>query len=343
MSDEDSKKFIEELEELEPDDGVLAYTPLMVEVERCNNNPEKMKEVISVYLPLALLCGLRNDRCLKDIKDVGEKYPYLIPEIITSAQKLRKDKTFSSWTLFESAEYKTFIDSLKYRTKYLNDALFEIYSKFWPGLLNVFREFDLDSNKIHYPVLINVPPEYENVPIKLFIVGQQTRGSKRKSILDINELLSCYQRFNLGHRFRQRPFWQACHELYKTLNPIAPKYGFIWSNLIKIDENSKRPSPELEERICSAFPVLPLEIEITRPNVVVFFTGPNYDIRLKKTFEGLKLEPIDGYNIRAFARLIHNSLPQNSFRAYHPVYIKRGKPYKLEDIFNEIKRNITIK
>jgi len=219
----------------------------------------------------------------------------------------------------------------------LNDKLLEIYQKYWPNLLNLISEDDIAAKKIHYPLLINIPQEYERVPIKLFVVGQQTRGG-RKGVqhLNITELMQWYKQFNLGQGKGKFPFWQACHQLYETLNPSAPKFGFVWSNLIKIDEKNKRPSPDLEEKICSAFPVLPLEIEAAHPDVVVFFTGPKYDFRLKKTFDGLILEPMEGHKINTFARVVHSTLPYNSFRVYHPVYIRRSKPYQLQDIFSEI-------
>jgi hypothetical protein len=223
----------------------------------------------------------------------------------------------------------------------LNDNLVEIYQKYWPNLLNVISEDDITSKKIHYPLLINIPQEYEKMPKKLFVVGQQTRGG-RKGVqhLDINELMLWYKDFNLGQKKGSSPFWYACHLLHQTLNPSAPKYGFVWSNLIKIDEKNKRPSPDLEEKICSAFPVLPLEIEVAHPDIVVFFTGPNYDSRLKKTFNGLILEPMEGYKPRTFARIVHKMLPYNSFRVYHPVYINRSKPYQLHDIYSEINASL---
>jgi hypothetical protein len=219
----------------------------------------------------------------------------------------------------------------------LNATLVKTYRQHWTNLQSVLRETDNVEKNFTYPLLINIFPEYLIAPVKLFVVGQQTRGWQKKTEGDaITYLIQRYEHFHLGQRYRRTPFWQACHQLNLKLNPDGPQYGFIWSNLIKIDQNKHRPVAEIEEKVCTAFPVLPLEIQISRPDVVVFFTGPNYDFRLKKTFYGLTFQAIAGYKVRTLARVIHNSLPYNSFRTYHPAYIRRSKQLLLEEIVSKI-------
>ncbi len=227
----------------------------------------------------------------------------------------------------------------------LNSILAETYRRYWPNLRNAVSENEVIEKDLSYPLLIHIFPEYESAPIKLFIVGQQTRSSQKTRIrwqkkyedAPIAELMQQTERFHLGEKHKRAPFWHACYQLNHTLNPSGPEFGFIWSNLIRIDQGGHKPNNDIEEKISIAFPVLPLEIEIAHPDVVVFFTGPSYDARLKKTFKGLKFEAVGNYPSRVLARVIHNSLPYNSYRTYHPVYIRRSRQLELGNIINEIK------
>ncbi len=58
---------------------------------------------------------------------------------------------------------------------------------------------------------------------------------------------------------------------------------------------------------------------------MVFMTGPNYDSDLQSAFPGSKLKEIPGEDARFLARVEGNSLPENSFRTYHPNYLVKSK------------------
>lgn len=109
MSDKD---FLDELNELDPG-GVLAYTPLMHKLEENGYTVAERKDIAISYLPIVLSCALQNNDCLDDIKNVAEKYPELIPEILTAALNLRNDKNFKEWTKYESKGYGEFVSTLE--------------------------------------------------------------------------------------------------------------------------------------------------------------------------------------------------------------------------------------
>lgn len=88
--------------------GVMAYTPLLSRLERCADNAERDRVALK-YLPANLLCALQDDNCLRDIIDVGEKYPRLLPYIYGIALGLRSNQKLKSWTEYESFNYKEFI------------------------------------------------------------------------------------------------------------------------------------------------------------------------------------------------------------------------------------------
>lgn len=167
------------------------------------------------------------------------------------------------------------------------------------------------------PLLMEVPEAYHLAPVKLMIVGQQTLGWGEQCE-DLDQLLALYREFDLGLECRRSPFWHAAHRLHRGLNPDGPERAFLWSNLVKVDQYGRRPEAAMEDSVCS-LGLLAGEIEITKPDVVVFFTGA-YDQRLQSTFPGVEYEQV----LPSAARLKHPALPVHSYRTYHPRYLQRS-------------------
>ena len=69
--------------------------------------------------------------------------------------------------------------------------------------------------------------------------------------------------------------------------------------------------------LCDAFALL-------KPKVCLFFTGPDFDDRLRHTFHGLVYQPVAEWSERVLARLVHPALPANTFRTYYPNYLRRS-------------------
>jgi len=136
--------------------------------------------------------------------------------------------------------------------------------------------------------------------------------------------------------FRRDSFSRASRRLYRRLNSSGPPLdpasgpaygpddGFLKTYLVKMDQRERRPAPPLEERICDAFNVLPDEIRVAQPQVVVFFTGPEYNSRLVATFPAACILPVRGFSIEMLAKISHPSLPEHSYRTYPPAILRVG-------------------
>ena len=200
----------------------------------------------------------------------------------------------------------------------MNQKLSELYQSLYPELTTELAPFK-DVSK---PLLCRVPDGYTDTTVRLMVVGQETRGWGVAGVQDVGSLMNFYREFDLAHSrptARRSPIWQAAHQLFNGLNPQGPERAFIWSNLVKVDQNGSRPKATVEE-IVSRFGLLPREIAITRPGAVVFFTGPYYRSRLTTTFPGVSLEPA----APKISRVVHPQLPKASFHTYHPGYLRRG-------------------
>lgn len=215
------------------------------------------------------------------------------------------------------------------KSEQLNKELFKLYKGQWANIEKILKA----NPQLSHPQLIYVPEKYTETEFRLMIVGQQPyewHFNKDKGIredLDLNpiekieKLLWWYKNFSLGERYSRSPFWQAAHKLNELLNPNFPRYSFLWSNLIKTDKRNWPPDPDIEKEL-RGLRLLQEEIRITQPNVVVFFTGPDYDDRIRQDFEGVESD----WN-QDLARLQHKSLPKNSFRTYHPGHLRRKRKW----------------
>ena len=105
------------------------------------------------------------------------------------------------------------------------------------------------------------------------IVGQQTNGWHNGYFMDspdeniIENLMAEYRIFNLGENYKQTPFINISNSLFDKLNPGGPKFGYIWTNLIKVDQSGNRPTLEIEEVVYGSFPVITEEIRIPKTTV----------------------------------------------------------------------------
>ena len=189
----------------------------------------------------------------------------------------------------------------------------------YASALSALSDISASQDGISGPLFLSVPKDYERTAVRLMIVGQQTYGWPSITI-GLDGLLSQYREFDLGRGYTASPFWQASHRLFAALNPAGPERAFLWSDLVKVDQHNERPAPDVEEQV-SKLGLLLAELRLLKPDVVVFFTGPHYDDRLKKTFPGVEYRELTP----DVAMLKHADLPVKAYRTYHPRYLWQAK------------------
>lgn len=204
----------------------------------------------------------------------------------------------------------------------VNEQLLRLYESVFPR----FAALKAGIRDVSWPLLLEVPARYSSLRRKLMIVGQETRGWGRGEMPDVAGVVAEYRGFDLARHYRRTPFWVAAHRVAQALNPEGPARSFLWSNLVKASQSKTRPCPAVEQAVCS-LGLLPAEIEITRPEVVVFFTGRRYDGRLRETFPGASLERLSPF----VCRVTHAGLPFHSYRTYHPAYLRRSRNWGVLD------------
>lgn len=201
----------------------------------------------------------------------------------------------------------------------MNEKLENLYGR---NKSEFVRISNLSSKEvpIHGPFLMSPSNLYFNSKIKLLVVGKETYGWPCHAN-DISLQMSKYEEFNVGQFYYSSPFWNVIRKVENILG--NPAYSCAWTNLSKFDVNQGSPYGEYERLISNLDTIILEEIKILAPDLCLFFTGPNLDYRIKKTFQNGTFSNVEGWIGRALSKLNHSDLPM-SFRTYHPNYLRRG-------------------
>ena len=236
----------------------------------------------------------------------------------------------------------------------------ELLSRLYLSLL----DSDLDPQltaRLSCPLTLAVTPEWEASPTRLLIVGQETLehglfGDNALGIAPhdirsfgelaslpnraeaIDRLVSVYRTSMTGEGTHEnRPFWLAFNRLWR----LPGFESALWSNMFwcSLDGGSvwnNSTSSELLEISKMQRGRLRREIEVLKPTAVVFFTGPNYDVILKEEFEDAQLLGVSDLPKRGFARVSSQSLPEASFRLYHPKALRMQAHWEWLDTLEQL-------
>lgn len=198
----------------------------------------------------------------------------------------------------------------------MKNQLLKLYQKRKIDFMNIVSAFP--DNKLHGPFLISPSNEYKDQNMPLLIVGQETNGWTDD--VDLESQMATYEDFNVGIYYRSSPFWNITRKVEVALGNKG--YTSAWTNISKFDFENARPYGQNLEEISKVDDLLVDEIRILEPKVCIFFTGPDFDSRIKKIFESVEFIEIDGWPSRQLCQLKHENLPALTFRTYHPRYLR---------------------
>ncbi|RZM27334.1 MAG: hypothetical protein EOO88_13695 [Pedobacter sp.] len=224
----------------------------------------------------------------------------------------------------------------------MNTELTKLYASKWDQLVagHSALKIDDDGARPAFPLLIYVDDQnaYRNADIKVMIFGQETNGwygECEKSVTAIQELYDDF--FNEGDCWDMTtPFWRGAEKFMELIRKKFPEKTIevIWNNVVKIGKHAAigMPSAEIYEVEKTYFQVIPVEVEILKPDVVLFLTGPDYDFVIRDNFGNLEVKELPDATKRQISKL---ELPgvRYSYRTYHPNYLWRND---IEDYFGTI-------
>lgn len=210
----------------------------------------------------------------------------------------------------------------------INQKLLKLFESKWEAV-NKFYDALQEEEEWAVLHLACIPPNYEKTKYKILIVGQENNGygyetEPKKSMLFTLD-------FQNGRYYDNAPFFSFPYSFCASINDCdnekySKKSYLAWVNLkeFSFETSSKKPLNEKAQNIIdNEYNILEEEIKIINPDIVLFLTGPNYDYYIKAQLKGVEFKTVENYGIRQFARVEHEALPKNSFRIYHPVYLRR--------------------
>lgn len=233
----------------------------------------------------------------------------------------------------------------------MEKELYKIYSEKWGNLnkeiLEIYKNSDLKIKPTN-PLLISLENnDYQNSEIKVMIFGQETNSWYETYNGNINKTLNFYRDFfNKGEALNNYSgaFWNGVNRFLDLLGNKYPnkKIGLLWNNVIKIgcEERNKNMPPEYIYKIEKEnFNLIKKEIEILKPNIILFLSGPYYDFAIENAFgTSYKKSQIKEFSERQLSK-IDIGFGENIFRTYHPNYLWRNN---INKYFNAIINQINL-
>ena len=182
------------------------------------------------------------------------------------------------------------------------------------------------------PDLVWADDEYLDAETRVAIIGQQIDGwdyTYPEFISDWNvaDAIKACREFDYGISYYSSPFWQFFHQVRTAQHGLnAGQRTVLWTNLIKfVDAGQNRIlwKSYKDEAIELQKDILVTELRLTKPDVCIFVTGPDYDEILELYYPGIQFQALSS-PVREFAKLKHKDLPNRSYRCYHPKYLRIG-------------------
>lgn len=192
--------------------------------------------------------------------------------------------------------------------------------------LNAFSRSLDENDDCDGPFLMNEPSsKFTNSLHRILVVGQETNGwiggfcGNIEADLDHN--IAVYKRFNFGENY-QSLFFQYAQEVTTRLTHDS---AWMWSNLYKFGKDSGKgaPSDKINELELKYFDIFREEVQVINPTCVVFMTGPYYDSTLQERIPDATFSSMGNFTQRQLAKVKSQSLPEASYRIYHPGYGNR--------------------
>ena len=124
------------------------------------------------------------------------------------------------------------------------------------------------------------------------------------------------------------------------------RVAYLWNNISKLSIGGRDGvSPEIHELEKEYFHVIPQEIEILKPDVLIFFTGPGKNVYYNYIRENFNIQggpsPLAGNDVDAVSKLDIEGISL-AYKTYHPAANIKGEERwgHYHAIIDDINKNI---
>jgi hypothetical protein len=237
----------------------------------------------------------------------------------------------------------------------MNEQLKNLYESKWNDLCNELKTI-IDGEhtvKPGYPFLLTLNrwdgkdtdksgKWYENADIRVMIFGQEANFNGWKCGEDDDPDFPKTSAFNpklsmdcITATYEGMNQWQLnSNNDYKNVKSLFAGYvkfmtllrqqypekniACLWNNLVKIGmSNKKGCAPTIYNIEKEYFNVVPQEVKILEPNIIIFMTG-GYDEKIKNNFGEVTFLPIASFAANEVAKVELPNVNALAYRTYHP-------------------------
>lgn len=216
----------------------------------------------------------------------------------------------------------------------LNNQLKDLYQKYWDKT----RDEIVIGKDSAFPFMIRVNERYEKAPKRVMFCGQETYAwnSEEYNTVEKSSVESIMKRYDIfvNNGGYNSPYWN----FQKQIINDNPQIGFVQDNIVKIGKADEAGCDETIDNLAHQyFPVFREEVNILRPDLIIFLTGPNYDNKIEYNLGSFTKESCldkDEFSFLnhpeniCFDKLTFNdsNIPI-SYRINHPGSIQRQHQY----------------
>lgn len=221
----------------------------------------------------------------------------------------------------------------------INEKLKLLYGTKIQGI----KQLSSFEDEIDGPLLMKCwEDEYLKSEFKILFIGKECNRWVGLSD-NVEKCINFYDQFKLSKNGNRTVFWRYVYWVNSLLNPEQSEgNNFLWTNVSKFCTiKGKGLEWNVHNKSVENFNCLVDEIKITNPDIIIFFSGPYYDDKIKIQFDGdITFNRVfDEIPVKELAKLEHPDLPKNSFRIYHPSALQWQKKSKYIDRLVELIKN----
>jgi len=233
----------------------------------------------------------------------------------------------------------------------INTQLEDLYRSHWVKFsseLNKIVNSDEYGVKPTNPLLLKHPDidSFESSDIRVMIIGQETNQWEGVFYNNFDDILNVYPGFYPGYKYGYKGYFKNhFNNFLELLEQKFPdkKISCFWNNVIKVGKANDKGAPpkyilELEQKY---FSVLQDEINIIKPNVVLFYSGYSYDQYIEHQIPNLVKEDIAGFDSNIL-QLFKIKNVDFAFRTSHPQRLHFLGKAKYQMIYEEIISKISL-
>lgn len=212
----------------------------------------------------------------------------------------------------------------------INDQLLDLYQREIKNL----QQIQIDTDFYDGPHLAYAFDDYSGAKKKIVFVGQEPNGWAGSISHNVDDLLHKYKDFKMcdagGKSYTA--FWEYIYDFKNTLLNTGNAKDFMWLNVSKFCEADTGGTIQSDDDfylLNENFNVLVQEIKILNPDIVIFFTGSNWDYAINHLLENtVKFNEVhNSVAVKEVAKLTSPHLPFYSYRLQHPRYLRTKKKW----------------